>query len=808
MARKGREQVTYPLGGRSVWKDEEYFRDDSLIWRITRSDAKRVYLQGLRRTGKTSFLKRMQHVIVREQSQAQFAAYLSFQLDSAGAIKKDLIRTIRIGLGIDKEKSQAGENLDWWLSQVLKRHDQFLLLIDECFSMLGERERKERKKLELFLELFRISYESEGALRIIFSDTPRFLEELSSYRQTYGDAIDRVIAAKMLRLPSLDRGQAERLLTEGYEKYYGQPITQGDSRELVSELLRRVSLIPLEVEMIGDYYHEHQSDWQAASGEFTDMVVADYENQVYEQIFLENHLSREQSTLLEAIAYADSKDRQRVQKSELKDRGKQIFIAMKDFGILQTAAEGDAIEEAPDVITFTSEPLEVYLRTRRRDPWEENMYGFDLFTTQKEERGFLMSVRIHHISDMRFGRFMEGYSYDDPENLEGTPAGRYLDWLRRINPEMRPHFVVMTGNMTSSGHDKEYYSLERFIDSLKTYVQEIPGSQIGDNKRPFWSQILLVPGILDHDLTSWSNDCHNGVEREPDAPEQLGRLKSLVSNKGLTGIFTERLHFFHGAGVAFLLLDSTGLLGNLDVEDLGDEEREEAERLREPLLSALYDNNRRVAELSRPGVEQEEQTEPVCKAKLWDIQRNSTGYLSKVVLDELTGLYEDEIIPRLEKRRASNYPEDMLRIAVCQHNINPISVSNTSANVEFLLPQRAKRLLIENGFHILMHGNSPYFAVAAEEADIKTDLLGGDHHIYNTFSSGALSSSDCFEESRKPSLGLFTVNLNADEPLTAEYHLKQTRYYYNDKKSLEEKRSIFSASGSISIVEDERILEA
>jgi Icc-related predicted phosphoesterase len=176
-------------------------------------------------------------------------------------------------------------------------------------------------------------------------------------------------------------------------------------------------------------------------------------------------------------------------------------------------------------------------------------------------------IRIHHLSDIHFGRFSKAAAHIDSGLSRGIPAPRsvydqYLAHLSALNKTAAPDFVVISGDLTSVGSFQELIEAQRFIEGIRDALRSIWGDETNTRSG---ERIVVVPGNHDYSYNT-VDDTGRMLAREQFYrlfKEYITPHRKLEGNK-YSGVTVHSLHTDRTGPVAFYCVDSCGIAGNVN----------------------------------------------------------------------------------------------------------------------------------------------------------------------------------------------------------------------------------------------------
>nr|WP_246152522.1 metallophosphoesterase [Roseospira navarrensis] len=250
----------------------------------------------------------------------------------------------------------------------------------------------------------------------------------------------------------------------------------------------------------------------------------------------------------------------------------------------------------------------------------------DEIDTDEEREGepqstFQDGFIIHQISDLHFGQFSE-------EIGNKWLCEYYLDFLRTLPPRKRPHVVVICGDLTSFGLDKEFVDAARFVQQLKGSAGQNGSALL----QPLYTgsepdcakQIVVVPG--NHDVT-WR-------EQRSDGEAAIRPFKKFLDiTQVLTPLAPCPAVHFEPVSVTIVACNSAHL-GGVDVPAEYLSMPPELRQEHGPALSQVLREIRRVVE-ENAAMQQGKSDAASREKALKDIIRFTWGYVDPAFLNQI-----------------------------------------------------------------------------------------------------------------------------------------------------------------------------
>lgn len=693
-----------------VASDAVYCRDDDRdVEEAITTDSTAICYYGLRRFGKSSFLRKIERHAREKRHLAEQARVFYFDIEK-----------FPVNLGVLAEAEQSAKD----------QSRRTVLLLDDL-RQLELKPDKKRVEREFFPSVRRLK---ELGVRLIVSEPTNLGEYLAGEKSSdgrpnlYGKEFSSVFTDDIeskFRLRKLSRQETEKMLcgnitrkpsrqlddsfiTAAHTEFGGNPWLLSHARHALDE-------------------HEHLSrnfeDLQVSVGKR--IAKSDPLSSIY------GSLRREEQFVLRVLHAVD-----RGGSNEARDmKGKRFWrttpevrrtsARLEDLGLID-AQEGYPRRIVPQSILQLIDdlvsdgkrtPLEQQFREVRRD-WT------NFISIQHPDHNNRGELIIHQLSDVLHG--LEGGGEDELSTLQRYRA--YLQFLAEDEERKkeRPHFVVICGNLIT-GHDDED-AREDFIKSaageletISDLLQDLHDLSKKDAQKERAKRIILIPGVFDLEwqklqkgkvkyadcCTIWNRQMKRKDFSTTDgsvlsfANTPLGDLVFLPFDSLSLDAVKERL----GVDAVDDIMDiRRALQGNacdpmhtwLRQPELNENgEREVRARFVEHTLRYIVDTPLKEADGS------EAVSEPSFR---WSIGNGDSeqGDRDRCVRYSDVGFVSRKGMEMIETSRVKYH--DAIKIGLIhhhpfQHNLSPVS--------EFYEGVQLRRRLAESGVQVLLHGHSP-----------------------------------------------------------------------------------------------------
>ncbi|MCE5333832.1 MAG: hypothetical protein LLG06_04515 [Desulfobacteraceae bacterium] len=690
---------------REVDSDAQYYRNDTdLIFTIFRDKKPVRVLMGLRRFGKTSFLRRLNRLC---QPNGLFPDWTSRFLSASSArFHKDL------------------ERVRHWLSDELgkKEKGNYLLLIDDLMEIekiidkLKVQEQRtayiERMDLE-FGELWKQAVNSSGRIKIILAEPTCFDDWLNGERGVLGKGIaifKRIFSNEENRLvlSALKADESFDLLRAVQKDNENEPALPGVTYELAIHLMLETGGNPWLLAHAQDVIVSNPDllevagtsplSVRKAADEIVKLVkrrTSGRDEALFDTIYMS--LSSREKFILRFLAEGDETNhpenahdqlqpRYAYTKSVWKEDASNTFTRMEILGLIET-------------FPGTREPARIrssFVHDRLKE-----LYGKDLIINDPALRERWEEVLttnpfrppsagiIHQFSDVLFSGLWEQDAWQT-----------YMDELHRLKPENRPHLLIFCGNLLSAPiMDKGWIATaQKMCDCFKNLIKASdkdgkPLLQPAGRDRYFREvvlpeQIIVVPGIYDR---LWSRQRNGTAPKIPGDSEIWVRMLA-----GVEGLNTP--YYFPIPNLMILPLDTVSTDDLLKVASSAGYEF---------LPDQLTDLRSQLSKTVQSHIKKAE-SEQLCSktltrdALLYTMtgpdNLRDFGYVSPETVTELLSSARSAFLAGGGDR------SEPLALAVTHHH--PYQYYSTN-DLAFKGYAQLRKMLVESGVSILLHGHSP-----------------------------------------------------------------------------------------------------
>jgi hypothetical protein len=679
----------------------EYYRDDyDMLQDILSGKWTDVVVIGLRRFGKTSFLKRIEGFVNQLPEYREFiqkglaewqrerdgnpprreffdeikelngrALYLSMH-DSVGVLQRRTRRFLSEIIGGGDCTEAVFDNSKELIPSLI------VVLLDE-FLVLAEENDDSRQKRDFFLKLHRSAQNLKKDVVFVIAEPPSVFsvfDESIKRDSTIAEVTDALQNRVKFFINGLSLHEKYNLFCLRKTKNYGEHFEPSKIRNV----LERLSGIPLEIQIAGEAFF---SSPEKKADEILEDVAKAFGGYLKNSIIPTMNLR--QQVLIRYIIECEMNGSP-FHWDSVKKTSHKLFYKLKDFGLIK-------IDEKK-VVRFTSEPV----RSILCEEVESLNTIVDDDAYQKELKNIIFSeelgisplplqwdgrINIHHFSDLALGDLTEGFKHNDHVNLELfslnqriNPFEAYLKLLK-THKKYRPHILVFSGDIALNHHSYCYRGLKNYIAEIMEYVEPLPGER---NVIP-GKQVIIVPGEMDISNSS-DIDCIKS--------DELERLDACS--------FLSFFHAFEGYGIPAENASKNGLDRKIAIELPATHGIASYNIEILPFNSATMiwpegKTRKRMIFLDglRKAVEENENS--LVQSRLDHLLGNEIGFLN---MARFNG----------DPNNVENV-DDTLRIAVTHHNFNPQKARGHYYTVDTLNAHEAKISLLKNRFSIVLHGH-------------------------------------------------------------------------------------------------------
>lgn len=689
-----------------ITQDEDYLRDDEDIIKSFLNGEKPILATcGPRRSGKTSFLKRIERWAHKEEESAKKwagdkkmdAVYLTFETS---------IDDVLNVLG-DKFKTKLVKPRDF-LNVLAKLDHTVFFLLDECYA--GITNQKDGKENRDIINLIITRVGIKGNVKVAIADVPKFFEICHNEQQ----GIDAVVFDNPWLLPPITEIRKEQHLIQEGEELLG-------FKDLVGN-------IPIEVQLLRKWYSDKKEFEEEINDPVKDEDILIKElvgemRYTFSSIF--TTLKDEHKDLLRAVCFGE------VKKDMLKGIGENPLTELglkRGFGMLEI----DRLE----LIKIASPAFKAWISETQQPPSKEKIGGILINfegndnTPSGPRPTFLGGLVIHQISDLHFGKY--GYYDKKGRHL----AYSYLDFLKSVggDSELRPHIIIICGDLTSEGNNDEFKQACKFLTDIK----EIKTRDDHFLLRPFYeggsieweNQILLVPG--NHE-TFWIDD----PKKKPPSTFEIHNVIQQFKNpySDVPAIF-----YGHPLAVSIILLNSAekcGMPFSLAKPDSKDKAKtctELEKRIRDSykdIFDGLISVSQNLSESDK-------------SAMLQNWVRFTSGYITPENLDSIQRSFETaESSPvgcHDKDNNDSKIP--LIRFAVCHHNLYNIFEPKLFTDMVNCCDIREE--FVKSNVSILLYGHTHQNCISTEliyKTDVSNERIKSKHAQFHSIGVGSLGIS-------------------------------------------------------------------
>lgn len=660
--------------GEPVDVDSEYYRDDDgLVDQVLASAAPVVYVFGPRRSGKTSFLKKLRR---RSDGTAVMVDFL-----------------------------QSAATLQGLLDEIRQEPGITLVLLDEVLPNIflegqGGDEPQRARKEALLAEFLALPRTTGGRARCVVGEVPLLKDKLDSHPDPDRFAF---VGAQVVNLPGFGWSE-KRALLELSQSDHPVPL---DAVTLGTWAEARVSGLPIEVALLAQYLDDHRRNPKRTDPSPEDFARHAKGGGFWHTVFRD--LSAEQKLLIGLMIYNPNE----WTSGDLAGGGDAEVTELILYGL----AEEDM---AQDRFRLTSAAFEAWLRGRDEVPVPEQQGRISLLAVLTDEAAERIvgrveppqDIRIHHLSDLSLGRYLDAAS--GSRGWGGSRLDSYRRFVEDMAPETRPHLIIVSGDLTSTGSEKEVELAKRFLKRILILLPALPGAH---ERVP--EQVIVVPGDADQ---SW--------EAGPD--DRFGTFACVL---GADANFVQPFVFERGrpprparnyGGISVYAFNSA----NPPTELSGDGRDAIATHEARSIYEKLVGWRQQLAEEPKTEFADEANPERYLTPSE-ELARFVGNDLSKVRSEDIRVATIRSNLAEVERSQDRSGPAPV-RIAVCHHNLHQLA---NDPMVDLMNAYQLRLALAATGFHFVLHGHK-HLATQIRE----TFVLGDRQHTLRTIGAPALGA--------------------------------------------------------------------
>ena len=664
--------------------DNVYYRDDNEVIDFIFGAPQVVnVVLGLRRYGKTCFLKKIERKCPKMGWSASFHSALTKFADFTSMLNKTVNEYL-----MDSE--DEGD-----LKHIILIDD--LMALDKTFEKIETDEQKDsfEKKLGATIEfVFKEALKSDGRMKIVLAEPTSFFQwlENSDVAKKLPENARRALAMNKFPkiLKALKPEEASDLLSavQKLDKY--RPLIPGVTEELVNQVCRETGGNPwLLAHAQSNIRLNNDLLAPTENGGAGDNLIESIKNTVRvernEELFktIYGSLSLEEQFILRFLADQERnacRNRQDIRVylqgitgNPWRPEALAITRRMFEMGLIDVNSNNSLPQNIRSLFIknhimqlFCDDPLINTQDIKLRDIWR-NLLKHNPFKPPK-------AGIIHQISDVFFSNDGPSRSWD-----------AYIKYLRSLSAEERPHLIVLCGNLLSAPINE--FNLCSQLRKVNEAVDELISYRDSDNRQLLQpaiygaydvedvspQQIIFVPGIYDRVWNRYRCECED---------ELKNGLERIVGN-------LNRPMYFQIPNFLIVPFDSASF------NDINERDQGIASQLAltRDNLSRSFDNcmnHMRAANNLN------------CSPALL-FYKNPGG--DDNGLDHDFGYLSDRTV----KRALDGIDKDMitrrpLKIAISHHRPHRHQLKN---ELEFIGNLKFRELLVDKGFEFLLHGHSP-----------------------------------------------------------------------------------------------------
>lgn len=314
-------------------------------------------------------------------------------------------------------------------------------------------------------------------------------------------------------------------------------------------------------------------------------------------------------------------------------------------------------------------------------------------------------IRIHHLSDLHFGRFSKAAGHVDRALSTGIASPRsvydqYLEYLRELGADDAPDFVVISGDLSSVGSHQELALAHAFVVRIRKALTRIWGDQPDARTR-----LIIVPGNHDYSYEAVDEAGRMNARREfHDLFQEYITPHGELEGGRLSGVSVHGLYTARTGPIGFYCVDSCGIAGHVD---------EHAVQEMQKLLQAP----------PRPG-------DTIPKA-FKDIARKDPGFVDPRELQ--AGL-----------ARAPAIPDGALKICVAHHPVHSAASPDVDQYPTLINAGSLRAALTRQQVHVVLSGHVHSHDIVLEYPIANESFGWGIYSLTGGTFGGDGDTQDCF----------------------------------------------------------------
>lgn len=679
---------------KEVRDDRLYYRRDKEDIQDILSDPRPVRLVlGLRRYGKTSFLRRLERYCQPDGEYRNWKSYFVSAADSKFIVE---LKKARYWF----EANMAGEDPGPHLILI-----DDLMQLETAFKMLGDSADKDRflsDFREALQGLWNAARESDGLLKIILAEPTCFDDWLKGENGQLGASLGDVkrmfhVEERPPVIPALKEKEVFSLLRAD-QRDLGKPALPDVSYDLALILMQETGgnpwLLAHAQEVIWDNKHLLKT---LSPKEMADKVVENVKGRarlgesnqtLFDTIY--GSLSRTEQFILRYLAENEENPQLAAtmtpfqgipaRKSVWRDEAMATFSRMEELGLIETKPgtkepariRSSFIRERLKKL-YGNQPLILCRDPLVREKWKE-VLKTDPFRPPS-------AAIIHQFSDVLFSGDKQHDSWR-----------KYITYVASLPAEDRPHLVIFCGNLlaapqTSLAWESATERMSEAFNELLEYLQPADRN-LGGYEYVNPNQIIVVPGIYDR---IWSAE----KDRHPKIPQNASYWTRMLAGEGMNLPIHYRI-----PDIVIIPIDT---IATADVEN-GDSDKEQTGFKLRKLRSHLSERFKHCWDeiADNENLSCTEAWELFTKDALFyassrrENDIDDFGYVSPKTLNDSLKLINNAV--------SRSEWHDPIVIAITHHFPHQHYTRNDLAFHGYF---QLRKHLLENGVPILLHGHSP-----------------------------------------------------------------------------------------------------
>jgi len=354
-------------------------------------------------------------------------------------------------------------------------------------------------------------------------------------------------------------------------------------------------------------------------------------------------------------------------------------------------------------------------------------------------------IIIHHLSDIHFGVFEQWPVRSDKnckniaERASPSFSSQYIKYLKYLEVEKQPHFVVISGDFAVTGDMPSLESGAKYCKEIIKYMRKVKESEPLD-------RLIVVPG--NHDV-DW-NEEHQGA-RIANFISSFRCFRTPYFSPEGASEKSSSMFYYPSFNILFWAIDSSKMSGYMDPD---------LEKLQEE-LSELIESKAEIEKI---------------KEKIYELNRMDPGFIERKCFDEFEEAYYQ-----------MSYEKDVLdraiKCAILHHSVSPFPIEEIKPYGKTINGGLLKKHLQNWGFDIILHGHCHEARIFYEDMDIKVERQG--LHI---IASGTL----CGDSIGRNSFNIITIHQHHDGKFSCQVtKIKSSNTRFSEETNSEDLGQFF-----------------